>query len=109
LRARVIARPHGAGLTNAAFAPTGCLVVDICTDSWATAWMARLTQIFEHNYLPLVFPADAELSQSIFFGKAAIGQSHFYTVRTDTLNSALESAMRRLGIERFGVENRRLP
>ncbi len=108
-RARVIAGPHGAGLTNAAFAPTGCLVVDICTDSWATAWMARLTQIFEHNYLPLVFPADAELSQSIFFGKAAIGQSHFYTVRTDTLNSALESAMRRLGIERFGVENRRLP
>ena len=98
-RARIIAGPHGAGLTNAAFAPRGCLVIDICADSWATAWMVRLTQLFGHNYLPVAFPADAELSQPIFLGEATIGQSHFYTVQTKTLISIIESEMQRLSIE----------
>jgi hypothetical protein len=60
-----------------------------------------LTQLFEHNYLPLDFPSDATLSQPIFLGKAIIGQSHFYTVQIDTLIAVLESAMRTLGMERY--------
>jgi capsular polysaccharide biosynthesis protein len=101
-RARVIAGSHGAGLNNAVFAPAGCLVVDICADSWPNPWFVRLTQLFEHNYFPVTFPSDAKLSQPIFLGKTAIGHSHVYTVQTDTLITVLESAMRRLGIERYG-------
>jgi len=99
-RARVIAGSHGAGLSNAVFAPPGCLVLDICADSWLNSWFVRLTQLFEHNYLPVDFPSDPTLSQPIFLGKAIIGQSHVYTVQIDTLIAVLESAMRTLGMER---------
>lgn len=99
-RARVIAGPHGAGLNNAIFAPAGCLVLDICANSWPNSWFVRLTQLFGHNYLPVDFPSDATLSQPIFLGKAIIGHSHFYTVQIDTLIAILESAIRTLGVER---------
>jgi hypothetical protein len=102
-RARIIAGPHGAGLSNAAFAPAGCLVVEICTESWTPPYYARLTQLFEHNYLPVAFPSDAELSQPIFLDNAVIGRSNFYTVQTDMLIAILASAMRSLGIERSRV------
>jgi capsular polysaccharide biosynthesis protein len=101
-RARVIAGPHGAGLNNAAFAPAGCLVLDICADSWPNSWFVRLTQLFEHNYLPVEFRSDATLAQPIFLGKAIIGQSHSYTVQIDKLIAALESAMRTLGMKLSG-------
>ncbi len=96
---RVIAGPHGAGLTNAAFAPPGCLVVDICVESWAPRWMARATQLFEHHYLPVAFPVEAELSKPLFLGDAIIGQTLFYTVQTDALVATITNAMRSLGIE----------
>jgi hypothetical protein len=105
-RARVIAGPHGAGLNNAAFAPAGCLVLDICADSWPNPWFVRLTQLFEHNYLPVDFPSDAKLSHPLLLGKAVIGQSHFYTVQTDTLIAVLESAMRRLGMNHAVTEDK---
>jgi capsular polysaccharide biosynthesis protein len=103
-RARVIAGPHGAGLTNAAFAPAGCLVVDLCADSWVTAWVSRLTRLFEHHYLPVAFPSDAVQSTPIVINNAIIGQSHIYTVQIETLIPALTIAMRRLGIEKTAVE-----
>jgi hypothetical protein len=77
--------------------------VEICTDSWTPDSYARITQLFEHNYLPAVFPSDAELSQPIFLDNAIIGRSHFYTVQTDMLVAILASAMRTLGIERSRV------
>ena len=80
--ARVIAGPHGAGLTNASFAPAGCLVVDICPDVWASRWMVRLTQLFEHQYLPLAYPSNAELPKPLF-ADASIGQTFFYAVQID--------------------------
>lgn len=104
-RARVIAGPDGAGLNNAAFAPAGCLVLDIRTDSWCNPWFVRLTQLFAHNYLPVDFPSDSKLSQPLFLGKAIIGQSHFYTVQTDTLIAVLESAMRRLDMNDAATED----
>jgi hypothetical protein len=104
-RARVIAGPDGAGLNNAAFAPAGCLVLDIRADSWCKPWFVRLTQLFAHNYLPVDFPSDAKLSQPLFLGKAIIGQSHFYTVQTDTLIAVLESAMRRLDMNDAATED----
>jgi capsular polysaccharide biosynthesis protein len=102
-RARIIAGPHGAGLTNCVFAPAGCLVVDVWADTWNNSWMVPVTQLFGHYYLPLEFPADAERSQPVLLGDAVIGQSHFYTVDIETLISALESTIQRLGIERAGV------
>jgi len=98
-RARVIAGQHGAGLTNAAFAPTGCLIFDICVDSWATEWMLRLTGLFGHHYLPMAFPPDAEQPQPILLDNATFGPPHFYTVQTGTLVTILQNAMRKLGIE----------
>jgi len=98
-RARVIAGPHGAGLINAVFAPAGCLVLDICADSWPNSLFVRVTQLFQHNYLPVDFPSDPGLSQPLFLGKAIIGESHVYTVQIDTLIAVLESAMRTLGMK----------
>ena len=98
-RARVIVGPHGAGLTNAAFAARGCLVVDICTDSWATGWMVRLTRLFGHYYFPLEFPSDAARSQPVFLVNAVVAHSHVYTVQIDTLVAAIESVMQKLNIE----------
>ena len=80
-------------------------MVGICADTWATRWVARLTQLFEHHYLALAFPSDAELSQPIFLNNATIGQTHFYTVQTDTLIAVLASAMRKLGIEPADIRN----
>ena len=84
-------------------APAGCLVVDVWADTWNNSWMVPVTQLFGHYYLPLEFPADAERSQPVLLGDAVIGQSHFYTVDIETLISALESTIQRLGIERAGV------
>ena len=98
-RARIIAGPHGAGLSNAVFAPPGCLVVEICADSWTPEYYARLTQLFQHNYLPVTFPSDGTLSQPIFIDHAIIGQSHFYTVDTNMLIAILANVMRTLRIE----------
>jgi len=98
-RARIIAGPHGAGLSNAAFAPAGCLVLELCADSWTPEYYARLTQLFEHNYLPVTFPSDGALSQPIFIDDAVIGQSHLYTVETNALIAILENTMQTLRIE----------
>jgi capsular polysaccharide biosynthesis protein len=98
-RARIVAGSHGAGLANAAFAPAGCLVLDICADSWPGSALVRWAQLSGHNYFPVEFPSDAALSQPLFLGKAIIGRTHVYTAQIDTLIAALESAMRMLGIE----------
>ena len=98
-RARVIAGSHGAGLNNAIFAPAGCLVLDICTDSWPNARQVQVTQLFGHHYLPVEFPSDATLTQPIFLGKAIIGQLHVYSVQIEALIAALEKAMLSLGMD----------
>jgi capsular polysaccharide biosynthesis protein len=99
-RARIVAGPNGAGLNNVVFAPAGCLLLDLCVDSWPNSLFVRTTQLFEHHYLPVEFRSDAARAQPILLGKAIIGRSHVYTVQIDTLTAALESAMRTLGMER---------
>ncbi|MDR3468480.1 MAG: glycosyltransferase 61 family protein [Xanthobacteraceae bacterium] len=99
-RARIIAGPNGAGLNNIVFAPAGCLLLDLCADSWPNSLFVRTTQLFDHHYLPLEFPSDAARAQPILLGNAIIGQTHFYAAQIDTLTAALQGAMRRLGMER---------
>jgi hypothetical protein len=96
-RARVIAGSHGAGLNNSVFAPAGCLVLDISTDTWPNSRQVQVTQLFGHNYLPLEFLSDPTLSQPILLGKAVIGQLHVYSAQIETLNAVLQSALANLG------------
>src|SRR5262249_5451910 len=79
-RARVIAGPHGAGLTNAVFAPSGCLVIDVLAETWRTNWVLRLTQVFGHHYLPIVYACDTTLSKPIMLGNKIIDHSHVMKV-----------------------------
>jgi hypothetical protein len=102
-RARVVVGPHGAGLTNAAFAPSGCLVIDIFHDSWRPFWMLNLTQLFEHHYLPVAYASDPELSQPLLLGNVTFSRSHAYRVPTNELTAVVISAMRALGLDRNGV------
>jgi capsular polysaccharide biosynthesis protein len=102
-RARVIVGPHGAGMTNAAFAPAGCLVFDICPDIWTSRWMVQLTQMFGHQYLPVTFPSDAGPSNPILFDNATIGPPQFFTVQTDNLTALLVRAMQELGDARARI------
>jgi hypothetical protein len=95
-RARIVVGPHGAGLTNTAFAPKGCLVIDILPDSWSTSWMFRLTQRFEHHYLPIMYPSDPELSSPLLLGDVEIGRSHVYRVPANAFVSVAVRAMRAL-------------
>ena len=67
-RARVIAGPHGAGLNNAMFARTKCLVVDILPDTWSPTWVLQETQLFGQHYLPVAYPIDPALSHRSCWG-----------------------------------------
>ena len=97
-RARVIAGPHGAGLTNAVFAPPGCLIVDFSLDTWATTWMVRVARLFDHCYLPLEFPTQSDKSRPVLLGNVKIANSHVYTVPVSDLVSAIETAIQRLAL-----------
>jgi Glycosyltransferase 61 len=97
-RARVVVGPHGAGLTNTLFAPTGCLVIDIFPDTWKTSWMLRLTQRFDHYYMPVVYASDPGLSHPVLLGDVEIGRSHVYRVPIDAFASAVDEAMRMIAI-----------
>jgi len=99
-RARVVAGPHGAGLNNAVFAPTECLVVDIFPDTWSPMWMLRETQLFGQHYLPVAYPADPALSQPVHFRNAIIARSNVYRVPPDDFAATLVGVMQRMGIDR---------
>jgi capsular polysaccharide biosynthesis protein len=101
-RARVVVGPHGAGLTNAAFAPQGCLVIDIFPDSWSTSWVFRLTQRFKHFYLPVVYASDPELSRPLLLGDVEISRSHVYRVPVNEFASVVAEVMHAIG-PFFGV------
>ena len=98
-RARVIAGPHGAGLSNVAFAPAGCLVFEICVDGWQAPWTLRLIRLFGHDYLPLAYPPDAEYSQPMPDSPIS-GLRAVYTVQPDPLVAILANEMQKLGIAR---------
>jgi len=96
--AQIIAGLHGAGLTNAVFAPKDCLVVDLLPDTWHTKWVLRVTQVFEHNYLPIVYACDPALSKPVMLGSAVIDNMHVLKVPADALVDLLAGAIR--GLER---------
>jgi hypothetical protein len=96
-RARVIVGPHGAGLTNAAFAPAGCLVVDICLENWASRWMLRLAQLFDHRYLPLACAEDSGSAGMVTFADARYGEKRSYAVPLEDLCDLLRESIRGLG------------
>jgi capsular polysaccharide biosynthesis protein len=95
--ARVVAGPHGAGLTNAVFAPPECLVIDIIPETWDPIWMRQVTQVFGHFYLPTVHPCDPARSIPIVLGQTIIAQSRVYTVDVDPFVAAVADAVRRFG------------
>lgn len=99
-RARVVAGPHGAGLSNAMFAPTECLVVDIFPDNWNSLWVLRQTQLFGQHYLPVAYPADPALSQPVLFRNAIIAHSSVYRVPPDDFAATVVGVMQRMGIDR---------
>lgn len=92
-RARVIVGPHGAGLTNAAFAPAGCLLVDICLENWASRWMLRLAQLFDHRYLPLACAEDSGSAGEMTFADARYGEKRSYALPVKDLCDLLREAM----------------
>jgi capsular polysaccharide biosynthesis protein len=97
--ARVVVGPHGAGLTNAAFAPSGCLVVDLCMDTWGSRWMVRLTQMFDQHYLPLACATDAGNTGPVTFSQGRIDRKESYSVPVDDLRAVLGDAMQSLGLK----------
>ena len=96
--ARVVVGPHGAGLTNAAFAPSGCLVVDLCMDTWGSRWMVRLTQLFDHHYLPLACVTAAGSPHPVTFAQGRIDREESYAVPVDNLRAVLGDALRSIGL-----------
>jgi capsular polysaccharide biosynthesis protein len=96
-QACVIAGPHGAGLTNAVFAPPGGLVIDIIPETWGTNWMRRLTQVFGHFYMPTVHPCDPAKSVPILLDQTVIAQSHVFTVDVGPFAAVVADAVRRFG------------
>ncbi len=104
-RARVIVGPHGAGLTNAAFAPPGCLVIDILPESWKDFWTLHLTQLFEHYYLPVAYASDPELSRPVLFRGLEITRSRIYRVPVSEFAAVVTNAMRALGLDRDRAED----
>jgi capsular polysaccharide biosynthesis protein len=103
-RARVVVGQHGAGLTNAAFASPGCLVIDVFPGHWSTRWMLRLTQLFGHHYLPVTYANDPALSQPILLGNTVIGQSQVYRVPPEELAALVTRA-----ITSWTAERARMP
>jgi len=99
-RARVIAGPHGAGLNNAMFAPTKCLVVDILPDTWSPTWVLHETQLFSQHYLPLTYPIDSALSQPVLLRNVVITHSSVYRIPPDDFAAIVVGVMQRLGIDR---------
>jgi capsular polysaccharide biosynthesis protein len=99
-RARVIAGPHGAGLTNAVFAPKGCLVIDMLPETWHTNWMLRVTQVFGHDYLPIVHACDPTLSKPVLLGSDIIAHSHVVRVPADAFADLVAEAIGRLENDR---------
>jgi hypothetical protein len=106
-RAKVIAGPHGAGLTNAAFAPKGCLVIDMLPETWHPNWMLRVTQVFGHAYLPIVHACDAALSKPVMLGSHIIAHSHVVKVPVDAFADLVAEAIGRLENDRTGEANAR--
>jgi len=106
-RAKVIAGPHGAGLTNAVFAPKGCLVIDMLPETWHTNWMLRGTQVFGHHYLPIVHACDPALSKPIMLGSDIIAHSHVVKVPADAFADVVAGAIGRLENDRTGESNAR--
>jgi capsular polysaccharide biosynthesis protein len=103
-RARVVVGQHGAGLTNAAFASPGCLVIDVFPGHWSTRWMLRLTQLFGHHYLPVTYANDPALSQPILLGNTVIGQSQVYRVPPEEFSALVTRA-----ITSWTAERARMP
>ena len=97
--ARIVVGPHGAGLTNAAFAPSGCLVVDLCMDTWGSRWMVRLTQMFDQHYLPLACATDSGSTRPVTFAQGRIDRQESYSVPEDDLRTVLGDALRNLGMK----------
>jgi Glycosyltransferase 61 len=95
-RAKVIAGPHGAGLTNAVFAPKGCLVIDMLPETWLPNWMLRVTQVFGHDYLPIVHACDPSLSKPVMLGSDIIAHSHIANVPADAFADPVAEAIGRL-------------
>ena len=95
-RAKVIAGPHGAGLTNAIFAPKGCLVIDMLPETWQPFWMLRVAHVFGHDYLPTVHACDPALSKPVMLGSAIIAHSHVVKVSVDAFADLVADAVGRL-------------
>jgi capsular polysaccharide biosynthesis protein len=95
--ARVVLGPHGAGMTNAAFAPPGCLVCDFFSDGWKNDWSLRLTQLFGHRYLALCYP-DAIPTRAARMRLRARRVNFAYRVAPDDLTRVITGAMRSLGL-----------
>jgi capsular polysaccharide biosynthesis protein len=97
-RARVVVGPHGAGMTNTAFAPPGCLVCDFFPDSWRSGWSLRLTQLFGHRYLALSYPSDASRPNRAWSAPSRSSVKFPYRIAQDELIGVLTNAMRSLGL-----------
>ena len=93
-RARVVIGPHGAGITNAVFAPPGCLVCDFFPNGWKSSWGLRLTQLFGHYYLPLSFPSEPRASGVTDPCFPDVGRNHLYRVPVEQLAAVVADAMR---------------
>jgi len=98
-RARIVAGPHGAGLTNAMFAPAECLVVDFFPDNGRSTWMLHMTRLTGQHYLPLAYPIDQALSQPVLFRNVVISHSQVYRVPSDEFAAIVAGAMQRMGID----------
>ena len=92
-RARVVLGPHGAGMTNTAFAPPGCLVCDFFPAGWKNDWSLRLTQLFGHKYLALSWPDTSSRSAA---KESAIRRRLAYRIPTNELIQAVVAAMKSL-------------
>jgi hypothetical protein len=90
-QARVVLGPHGAGMTNTAFAPPGCLVCDFFPPGWSNDWSLRLTQLFGHKYLALSWPDTSSRSAADI---SAIRRKLAYRIPADELTRAIVATMK---------------
>jgi capsular polysaccharide biosynthesis protein len=97
-RARVIVGPHGAGMTNAVFSPSSCLIVDFYPDTCYTLWLVQLTHLFDHYHLPICYLSDRSQSQPVLLNGEKIQVTHVYRAPPDDLGDAIVKAMRLLNI-----------
>jgi capsular polysaccharide biosynthesis protein len=97
--ARIVLGPHGAGMTNSAFAPRGCFVCDFFPHQWKSSWSLRLTQLFGHRYLALSYPSEPSEPNGADSIRDQFSVKFRYRIAKDELIGILTTVIRSLSLE----------